>query len=40
LTPETADTTARMLATILASHEQHAQELTALMIDLTPPLHG
>jgi bacterioferritin len=37
---ETHDlTTARMLATMLASHEQHAQELT-LMIDLAPPLSG
>jgi bacterioferritin len=33
-------TTARMLASILAIHEQHAEELTALMIDLTPPLRG
>ena len=38
---ETHDlTTARMLAAILVSHERHVQELTALMIDLTPPLHG
>jgi|SRR6266852_3944611 len=32
--------TARMLASILAIHEHHAEELTALMIGLTPPLHG
>ncbi len=38
---ETHDlTTARMLASILAIHEEHAEELTALMIGLTPPLHG
>jgi bacterioferritin len=38
---ETHDlTTARMLASILAIHEHHAQELTALMIGLTPPLQG
>jgi bacterioferritin len=33
-------TTARMLALILAIHEHHAEELAALMIGLTPPLHG
>jgi bacterioferritin len=33
-------TTARMLASILAIHEHHAEELAALMIELTPPLHG
>jgi bacterioferritin len=32
--------TARMLSSILAIHEHHAEELTALMIELTPPLHG
>jgi bacterioferritin len=32
--------TARMLASILAIHEEHAEELTALLIGLTPPLHG
>jgi bacterioferritin len=38
---ETRDpTTARMLASILAIHEHHAEELAALMIGLTPPLHG
>jgi bacterioferritin len=38
---ETHDlTTARMLASILAIHEHHAEELAALMIGLTPPLHG
>jgi bacterioferritin len=30
--------TARMLASILAIHEHHAEELSALMIGLTPPL--
>jgi bacterioferritin len=30
--------TARMLASALAIHEHHAEELTALMIGLTPPL--
>jgi bacterioferritin len=36
---ETHDlTTARMLASILAIHEKHAEELAALMIGLTPPL--
>jgi hypothetical protein len=33
-------TTARILASILAIHRQHAEELTALLIGLTPPLHG
>jgi bacterioferritin len=33
-------TTARMLASILAIHRQHAEELSALLIGLTPPLHG
>jgi bacterioferritin (cytochrome b1) len=38
---ETHDlTTARMLGSILAIHEHHAEELTALMIGLTPPLHA
>ena len=38
---ETHDlTTARILASILAIHEHHAEELTALMIGLTPPLQG
>jgi bacterioferritin (cytochrome b1) len=38
---ETHDlTTARMLASILAIHEHHAEELTALMIGLTPPLQA
>ena len=38
---ETHDlTTARMLASMLAIHQHHAEELTALMIGLTPPLHG
>jgi bacterioferritin len=38
---ETHDlTTARMLASILAVHEHHAEELTALMIGLTSPLQG
>jgi bacterioferritin len=32
--------TARMLTSILAIHDEHADELTALMIGLTPPLHG
>jgi bacterioferritin len=32
--------TARMLASVLAIHEQHAEELTALMIGLTPPLRA
>jgi bacterioferritin len=30
--------TARMLASVLAIHQLHAEELTALMIGLTPPL--
>jgi bacterioferritin len=38
---ETHDlTTARMLASILAIHEHHAEELAALMIGLTPPLQA
>jgi len=32
--------TARLLASILAIHQDHAEELTALMIGLTPPLQG
>jgi hypothetical protein len=32
--------TARMLASVLAIHEHHAEELTALMIELTPPLRA
>ena len=38
---ETRDlATARLLASILAIHEEHAEELTALVIGLTPPLQG
>jgi bacterioferritin len=38
---ETHDfTTARMLTSILAIHEEHAEGLTALLIGLTPPLQG
>jgi bacterioferritin len=38
---ETQDfTTTRMLASILAIHLRHAEELTALLIGLTPPLRG
>jgi bacterioferritin (cytochrome b1) len=38
---ETHDlTTARMLASILAIHQHHAEELAALMVGLTPPLHA
>jgi bacterioferritin len=38
---ETHDlTTARMLASILVIHEHHAEELAALMVGLTPPLHA
>jgi bacterioferritin len=38
---ETHDlTTARMLASVLVIHEHHAEELAALMVGLTPPLHA
>lgn len=38
---ETHDrTTARLLGSILAVHEEHAGELAALLIGQAPPLHG